>query len=397
MDHQPTIRRPLAGFALGQGVGYRYSPGVVALENNQLFARLSPEEKRQLACIAREQTFPTGKEIFKEGDPGDGAYVVREGLVEISVQGGQTGRYIFTQAGPGDLLGEMAVIEDQPRSANAVARKETVLYFLPRAEVLKLVEASPALALAFLKEISHRLRTFNRQYLREVLQAERLAVVGRFARSIVHDLKNPLNIIGLTSEMAAMGQTTPQTRDKALRTIRVQVDRINELVSEILDFTQGSSPELLLPAVDFASFMQEVLEEIRPEATLRSAALDLENPPPSVALPLNPKRLRRLLFNLVHNATDAMPHGGKILVRFRSTPEAVITEIEDTGPGIAPEIAGQLFEAFATFGKANGTGLGLSICKKIIDDHRGWITARTVPGHGAIFEFGLPLPKAQPA
>ena len=67
----------------------------------------------------------------------------------------------------------MAVIEDQPRSANAVARKETVLYFIPRAEILKLIEKSPGLALALLKEISHRLREFNRQYLREVLQAER--------------------------------------------------------------------------------------------------------------------------------------------------------------------------------------------------------------------------------
>jgi len=391
-----ALRPKPRGFALGQWVANRYSPAVVALENNQLFSQLSPEDLRRLASIAREQTFCAGKEIFKEGDPGDGAYLVRDGLVEISVHGGQTGRYIFTEAGPGDLLGEMAVIEDQPRSANAVARKETVVYFLPRADVLRLVEQSPALALAFLREISHRLRTFNRQYLREVLQAERLAVVGRFARSIVHDLKNPLNIIGLTSEMAALGQTTPETRDKALKTIRLQVDRINELVSEILDFTQGTSPDLMLPPIDFARFIHDILEEIRPEASLRSGVIELENLPPSVSLPLNPKRLRRLFFNLVHNATDAMPRGGKIFLRFRSTPEAVVTELEDTGPGIAPEIAGQLFEAFATYGKAHGTGLGLSICKKIIEDHRGWIAARTEPGRGAIFEFGLPLPKALP-
>jgi signal transduction histidine kinase len=104
-----------------------------------------------------------------------------------------------------------------------------------------------------------------------------------------------------------------------------------------------------------------------------------------------------LFFNLVTNATDAMPRGGRISLRFRSTPAAIVTELEDTGPGIAPEIAGQLFEAFVTHGKAHGTGLGLSICKKIIEDHRGWITARTEPGHGAIFEFGLPLPRTQPA
>jgi signal transduction histidine kinase len=370
---------------------------VVTLENNKLFTQLSPKELHNLKRIAREQNFPAGREIFKEGDPGEGIYVVREGLVEISFQGGQTGRYVLTEAHPGDLLGEMAVIEDQPRSANAVARKETVLYFMPRAEILELVGQSPGLAMALLREISHRLRGFNRQYLREVLQADRLAVVGRFARSIVHDLKNPLNIIGLTAEMAALEGTSPASREKALDSIRQQVDRINDLVGEILDFTQGTSPELVLPPIDYAGFVEHILEEIRLEAALKAATVELENQPPAVALPLNPKRLRRLFFNLVHNATDAMPRGGKIILRFRSTSNALITELEDTGPGIAPEIADQLFEAFVTYGKDNGTGLGLSICKKIIEDHRGWITARNEPGRGAIFEFGLPLPQPLPA
>jgi CRP-like cAMP-binding protein len=75
----------------------------------------------------------------------------------------------------------MAVIENKPRSACATWPRKTTVYFIPRAEMLALVERSPALALALLREISHRLREFNRQYLREVLQTERLAIVGRFA------------------------------------------------------------------------------------------------------------------------------------------------------------------------------------------------------------------------
>ena len=107
-------------------------------------------------------------------------------------------------------------------------------------------------------------------------------------------------------------------------------------------------------------------------------------------LPLNPKRLRRVFYNLIHNATDAMPGGGKITLRFRQAGGEVITEIEDSGPGIAPEIAEKLFDAFATYGKAHGTGLGLSISKKIIEDHRGRISARNEPGRGAVFSFALP-------
>ena len=79
-----------------------------------------------------------------------------------------------------------------------------------------------------------------------MLQAERLAVVGRFARSIVHDLKNPLNIIGLTAEMAGMERATPEMRQQASTRIRKQVERISELIGEILDFTQGSQSDFVL-------------------------------------------------------------------------------------------------------------------------------------------------------
>jgi C4-dicarboxylate-specific signal transduction histidine kinase len=81
----------------------------------------------------------------------------------------------------------------------------------------------------------------------------------------------------------------------------------------------------------------------------------------------DPRRLSRVFFNLAYNATDAMPNGGTIVLRFHSDANAIITEIEDTGPGIAPEIADKLFQPFATYGKSHGTALGLSICKKIVE------------------------------
>ena len=363
---------------------------MVTLEACKLFRELSRAELGALRQVVREQKYSPGQEIFKEGDKGDGVYLVKEGLVEIAGRVSQAARLVFSVVSPGDIFGEMAVIENQPRSASAVARQETAVYFIPRAEMLALVEHSPALALALLREISHRLREFNRQYLREMLQAERLAIVGRFARSIVHDLKNPLNIIGLTAEMAGMEQVAPEQRQQAKERIRKQVERISELVGEILDFTQGSQSGFVLAPADYAAFVQQLVKELRPELILKSASLVLETPPPKVELLLHPKRLRRVFYNLIHNATDAMPAGGKILLRFHATPAEVVTEIEDTGRGIPPEMTGQLFEAFATHGKTHGTGLGLSICKRIIQDHHGWIAARSEPGHGAVFSFGLP-------
>ncbi|HTL58864.1 MAG TPA: cyclic nucleotide-binding domain-containing protein [Candidatus Limnocylindrales bacterium] len=364
---------------------------MVLLEASRFFCQFSKEEMATLRTAARELTFRAGEEIFKEGDEGDGVYVVKDGLVEISARMGQNVRQVLTQVLPGELFGEMAVIEDKPRSATASVKEDTVVYFIPRKEMLALIEHSPKLSLGLLREISHRLREFDRQYLREVLQAERLSVIGRFARSIVHDLKNPLNIIGLTAEIAGMSQSTPETRRQAVANIRQQVDRISDMIGEILDFTQGVSPNLVLPPMDYSTFVQEVVAELQTEASLRSVMVEFQNPPPAQQVVINPKRLRRVFHNIVHNATEAMAGGGKIMLRFQSSPKEVVTEIEDTGPGIAPEMNGQLFEAFATFGKVHGTGLGLSICKRIIEDHHGWITGRSEPGRGAIFAFGLPV------
>ena len=364
---------------------------MVPLEGCPLFSQLSPNELKALQRAAQEKRFPDNQEIFKEGDIGDGVYVVKDGRVQISGLVGENVRHVFSLVNAGEIFGEMAVLENKPRSASAIAIGDTVVYFIPRDELLKLVEASPHLSLSLLREISNRLREFNRQYVQEVLQTERLAIVGRFARSIVHDLKNPLNIISITAEMAGMEKGTPELRRLAKMRITKQVDRISELVNEILEFTQGSHGTFVHAPTDYVTFVEQFVDEIRPEIDLKSATIELENPPPPVKLLLNPKRLRRVFYNLMHNATDAMPGGGKITLRFIVSGKQVITEIEDCGPGIAPEIADRLFDAFATYGKAHGTGLGLSICKKIVEDHNGRISARNEPGRGAVFSFALPI------
>jgi signal transduction histidine kinase len=366
---------------------------VVALESTELFRQLRPDELKALRQVTIERQFAAGQEIFREGAPGDGMYVVKEGLVEISGIFNQTTRRTFSKLAPGEVFGEMAVIEYRPRSATATAAKDTEVYFIPRGEMLGLIERSPGLSLSLLQLISHRLREFNRQYLNEVVQAEQLAVLGRFARGVVHDLKNPLNIIGLTAELAGRPDATPQFRAQAQERIAHQVERISSLVSEILYFTQRGGEAVALAPMGYAEFIGKLLPELKAEVETRGATIELDGAPPATMLMLNPKRLARVLFNLVHNATDAMREGGKIILRFGQTPREVVTEVEDSGSGIAPEILDRLFQTFATHGKEHGTGLGLSICKKIVEDHGGRIWARNEPGRGAVFSFTIPAPK----
>jgi signal transduction histidine kinase len=139
--------------------------------------------------------------------------------------------------------------------------------------------------------------------------------------------------------------------------------------------------------------VQQLIEDIRPEAALKSVAIEYINQPPAVSVQVNPQRLARVFHNLIGNAADAMSGGGKVKLSFSvNSDNAVVTELQDTGKGIAPQMLDRLFQAFATYGKSNGTGLGLSICKKIIQDHKGTIYARNSPETGgAIFGFDLPI------
>lgn len=363
---------------------------MVALETSKLFHTLSKEDFCRVLQVVQIRNFAAGEKIFKAGDPGDGIYIVKSGTVEVSAIVGEEER-VLSILEAGDLLGEMAVLDNDPRSATAIAKDAVVLYFIGRLELLQLLERIPTLSACLVREISRRLRDFNQRYIQETLQAERLALVGRFTRSIVHDLKNPLNIIGVAAELACMDNSKPETRVTAKARIRKQLDRITNMVNELVEFTRNAQTNVVLNPMDYAGFITSLVDELRPELSARSIALEVESPVPPVTVKMNPQRLARVFHNLVHNSTDALGGPGKIIFRFSRNGDYVVTEIEDTGPGIAAEIQDRLFQAFATYGKANGTGLGLSICKRIIEDHQGQIAARSQPGQGAIFIFTLPV------
>ncbi len=354
------------------------------------FLELLSAELETLKKTGRKLSFRAGEIIFNQGDVGDGIYIVEEGEVEISaIVNGERGPAL-SRLRPRNFFGEMAVIDEQPRSATAAAVVDTVVAFVPRDETLRALAHSPELLTALVRELCVRMRQFDRRFIERILQAERLALVGRFAQSIVHDFKNPLNIIGFAAELAAGEDATPEHRIEGKMLIGKQVDRLTNMINELLEFTRGSSRALNLEPTNYAEFVEEFLKEIRHEAAEKSVTIECANPPPALSLPLDRGRLSHVFYNLVNNAIDVMPSGGKITLHFSMQDGQVVTELEDTGPGLAPEITPRLFEPFATHGKEHGTGLGLSICKRIIEDHRGQISAHSEPGRGAVFSFTLP-------
>lgn len=360
---------------------------------NALFPGLLPEELQAIKRSAQHRTFRAGEVIFSAGGPGDGIYLVETGRVQISAVVSNSEPRTLAVLGPDELFGEMAVIDDAPRSATARAEVDTSTLFLSSEQLPALLESQPRLALSLFREVSNRLRALNQKYIDDIIPAERLAIVGRFAGTIVHDFKNPLQVIGLAAEIACSEHTAPPMRVKAQSRIAQQVERMTNMLNELIDYTKptGQRPELTL--AKFARYMNPLAEEIRTEIAERGVKLELPAPPPEVDVRIQPQRLSRLFYNLLNNAVDEMPDGGKIFLRFVVKATELQVEIEDTGRGIAPEIAQTLFQPFATHGKVRGTGLGLSICKRIVEDHGGQISARSEPGKGATFTFTLPLAK----
>ncbi len=164
------------------------------------------------------------------------------------------------------------------------------------------------------------------------------------------------------------------------------------MVSEILEFTQNAQQAFVPAEADFARFIRDAVAEEVATLQAHGVSIEWEAQPPSVQMLLHPKRLRRVFSNLLLNAAEATQNRGAIRLRFREDEEGITTEIHDSGPGIPPEVANRLFDAFVTHGKPQGTGLGLAIARRIVTDHRGRLTAANSPEGGAVFTVWLPKP-----
>ncbi len=357
---------------------------------------LSPwiHELRALQPQSEERRFRRGQVIFSTGEVGDGFHVVRSGRVRISAEVGPGESRTLAVIGPGDFFGEMAVLDDAPRSATATAEEPTITQFLARHHLLALLERRPRLALNIIRAFSTRMRALNHKYVDEVVQAERLAVIGRFATTIVHDFKNPLAIIGLATDLACRPRTRAAERRQLRAMVTRQVGRMKTMLQELIDFTRPGGQKPRLRALRFAPFLRRLVEEARPELAQRGVVLNLEAPLPDSRARIDPPRLSRLFLNLWANSVDALGESGTIAVRCRREGGELRIEVQDNGPGIAPALLPTLFRPFATHGKPHGTGLGLAICRRIAEDHGGLIRADNPPGGGA--RFTLVLPAARP-
>ena len=242
-------------------------------------------------------------------------------------------------------------------------------------------------------ELGRLARTFNamcesiQDARAELIRQERILTIGRLSSSIVHDLRNPLASIYGGAEMMMDGNLSQAQLHRLAGNIYRSSRVINDLLQELLDVSRGRvhAPEACrLSEVVNAALEVEAASAEQQGVTIRT---DVDA---GIELPLERGRMERVFLNLITNAREAMPDGGTIQIRAVRNGVAVIVEVDDSGPGIPPEVRQRLFEPFVTSRKS-GLGLGLALSRQTVLEHGGDLWAEDGASGGAHFRLRLPL------
>jgi signal transduction histidine kinase len=223
---------------------------------------------------------------------------------------------------------------------------------------------------------------------------ERLAVAGQLTATFAHEVGTPLNLVtGHLQLLDAQADLPDKTRER-LNVIHGQIQRVGDIVRRLLDLTRR--PQLERKPLLFLDLFSDLQQLWTP--TLAAHGVSVEaNAPPDCCLDVDRKQMEQLFLNLMNNAVDSMPSGGKVRLTAQpageSTPSGLWWELRflDSGQGIPLELLGQVFRPmFTTKPEGKGTGLGLSICREIVRSHGGDIRIESTLDQGTCVVFTLP-------
>ncbi len=222
----------------------------------------------------------------------------------------------------------------------------------------------------------------------KILQTGRLAVIGQMAAMVAHDLRNPL--FGIKNAVFILKRRDnikdEQEIKKILNLIDESLENANRIVNDLLDYSREIKLEK--QTVTLSSLISSTLRETR-----ITAAVQLINSiESSLEVNVDVAKIKRVFINLVNNAVDAMPDGGKIEIKSQANKGNIQITFSDTGKGITQENLGKLWKPLFTT-KTKGIGLGLVICKRFVEAHNGSITVTSEEGKGTTFRISLPIAK----
>jgi signal transduction histidine kinase len=222
-----------------------------------------------------------------------------------------------------------------------------------------------------------------------LLNAERLATIGRMASSISHDLRHPLTAVLANAEFLADADLSPQQREELYLEIRIAVNRLTDLVDSLLELSRPSDSLNVIEA-PIERTISRAIELVRAHPQFHKIVVSIESPGLHSAQ-FDPRKMERVFYNLLLNGCQAAQMcGGHVAVQVAEVNGNLEIRTTDDGPGVEPSLHDKLFQPFVSHGKENGTGLGLTIAQKIVQDHEGTLQMESsVPGR-TVMQIVLP-------
>jgi signal transduction histidine kinase len=237
------------------------------------------------------------------------------------------------------------------------------------------------------------------QLRQQLLRAQRLSSVGTLASSVAHEFNNILTTIINYAKLGLRPDSTEAARVQALEKILKGSQRAATIVSSMLGFARNHTTQR--EHADLAALVDEVLVLVEKDLSKHRVQVETKYHSRPKA-PVVRGQIEQILLNLIINARQAMPQGGRLRIEVRENPQTQMAEIRiaDTGVGIPPEQLRLIFEPFYTTKEPDehghgGSGLGLSVCRQIIEQHQGRIRVESLVGKGSKFTIKLPLAAAE--
>lgn len=218
-------------------------------------------------------------------------------------------------------------------------------------------------------------------------RAAKLAVVGEMAAAMSHEVRTPLGILRSSAQLLQREPGLSEESREVCGFIISETERMNKLVSTLLDCARTRPPEL--KPVDLAELASQAIAMLKPQAGKKNIALALKHDGGDAIALCDTEQMTQVLLNLLLNALQILPEGGHIEVGVRRQTGALLIEVADDGPGIAPDLVERVFDPFFTQ-RSGGIGLGLTVVRQIVAAHRGDIVADKSPLGGALFRVTLP-------
>jgi len=373
-------------------------------------AEFSNEELRSIEGVGRTFSAREGECLFHEGDPGDSAYLILSGSVDVVRSGADGRETLLASLGQGEVIGELAIIDGGVRSATIRATETTELFVVQREEFLSLAAKSPRLLADLLIGLSRKLRQVNDQYydstirqnmLRVEQEIDRLRSMSEMVAGLAHEINTPLGIVNHASSIISerLDSEEPDAKEDirlAAKLIRDGMARANKLVKTFKNLSVNQVSDVR----DTVS-LRTLVDECVSTYSLKARASGLRvNVVDQLAEGDGqwegyPGHFSQIMLNLLTNADRyAYPEneGGELRIVLASAPSAYLVTVQDFGRGISAEDLPRVFDPFFTTGRhSGGTGLGLSIVRNLITSSLyGDVQLESSPGSGTKIKLTIP-------